>query len=196
MARGKKKGSFKTCVKVLPVRLEDKEIQAKGEELADLEQQQQATKEEAAAQAARFRERSKALSLEIKKLTRQINSKEEEREVKCELIPDYKRNVMETVRADNGETVEERALTPDERQLELGAPKFPKPKARPVAKEGIFIASDPDAPIPYVTTGKGVDLDIEADPPLAPKKKRGRPPKVGRQVHEDGNSVSDLLGRA
>lgn len=123
MVKAKTKGKYETVVKVLPVELTDKEVQERGEKLAELEQDAQECREEAAANAARYRERKKALAEQIAKVSKCINDGKEDRQVTCDLVPDYRRNLMEIVRQDTNEAVDSRALTADERQMELGGKK-------------------------------------------------------------------------
>lgn len=161
--RGKKNGNYQKVTRVLPVKLSDKEIQAAGEKLAELELDLQRAKEEAAGIAAQFRERKKALAENIAKTSRVVDEGQEDRPIVCEMVPDYRRNVMEVVRTDTDEVVEDRALTVDERQMELGG----KPKGAE--------AQDAD---PVAET-------IEEEPPLAPKKTRAR-----RKHDDQPNGVS------
>lgn len=169
MGRKKKGETFKKITRVLPVELTDKEIQERGEDLADLEQQLQGAREESAADAARWRERKKALAISITKASGVINARQEDREVSCELRPDYRRNVMETVRLDTDEMVEERALSFDERQQELGLGGKAK-KEEPEAED------DGDHPGPFATLG---DLP-------APKKERRK-----RKKADESNGVGE-----
>lgn len=147
MERKKKGETFKKITRVLPVQLTDKEIQEQGENLAELEQQLQTACEESAADAARWRERKKLLGESIRKVSKVVNAREEEREISCEMQPDYRRNVMEIVRIDTKETVEERALSYDERQQELGFGKGQKQEEDDGDHPGAF-ATVGDLPSP------------------------------------------------
>lgn len=162
----KKKKEFEIVTRVLPVELNDKEIQERGEKLAEIEQQLQGTREDAAADAARFRERKKSLNEQIAKLATQINDGKESRQVECELRPDYRRNLMEIVRTDLDEVVDSRALTAEERQLELGG------KSKQAATETDGEPAEGDSS-PFAAQGDGGKRGSEAPKP-------GRKPRASK----------------
>lgn len=106
-------------MKSLPVKLTKEEVRTKGERIAELvidvvdieDEKKTVTKEYAA--------RLKALGKEIRGLSREVRSGEEEREVECEERIDHGRNVIEIVRMDTGEVVAHRPMEDYDRQREL-----------------------------------------------------------------------------
>lgn len=104
------KSKFLKCV------LNDEEIREKGQSLARAEQERE--QNEAAKKAAneQFKSVDSALFSTIKSLTTEINNKCEYRYVEISEMPDYERNVMEIMRRDTGEKIDQRALTVDELQ--------------------------------------------------------------------------------
>jgi hypothetical protein len=70
---------------------------------------------------AELRARIKESQKELYRLLLQSAQQKAERPVECEQRINYRLGTCEIVRLDTGEIVEARALTPDERQLELGA---------------------------------------------------------------------------
>ncbi|MBI4799706.1 MAG: hypothetical protein HY794_13470 [Desulfarculus sp.] len=97
------------------------------DEQRDLIQQQYVAEADIEAAKAERAENNKAINRRIadnqKKITqikRDIAAGAQEREVACEELRDYARNMVSVVRLDTSEAVEERALTPEERQAGLG----------------------------------------------------------------------------
>ena len=118
----------------LPCHLAPNELLEKGREAAVLAQQ-----------IARLELRKKAVAKELKaeieqaaerlsELHRQIRERTETRAVNCVEVNDFRENSVKVVRLDDRTVVRERAMTADERQLEL------TPRASEVAEEasGVF----------------------------------------------------------
>jgi len=62
----------------------------------------------------------KLLDKEIDALVADIENGTEKRPVACHEIRDFNRNVIRTVREDNGKLIDERAMTAEDRELEFG----------------------------------------------------------------------------
>ena len=74
-------------------------------------------------------------------LAEDIRTGTERRQVECDEISDYRTNRVQTKRRDTGEVIDERTMTPKERQTELNvggkdAKKKPAPKRQKVADNG------------------------------------------------------------
>lgn len=122
----------------LPCKLADEEIRHRGEELArryseldKIESELQTAKEIAKGKRKPVEER-------MSDLTRQINSRSEDRQVECVERIDWRRNCAEVFRQDTKERVRTRPLTIEERQMKLDVAnrkrKTPAKKATPKKK--------------------------------------------------------------
>lgn len=117
--------------RALPVKLTEVELRAMGDQLAAEAASLERTEDERRSASTNYRERCKQIKQRMKKLYVAVTSKEEERAVVCSWRKDYKRNVAELRRDDTDEVVNQRALSPEERQLELA----PKGKAKGKKKD-------------------------------------------------------------
>ena len=105
--------------KRLPVQLNEDELRERGDALAGSVQQTAALVEEKKAQDAEINGKIK-LSKEItRKLSGNIATKTEDREVECDQTKDFERGIVTTFRSDTGEQVDQRAMTAEERQEEM-----------------------------------------------------------------------------
>jgi len=105
--------------RTLKVDLTDAERLDLGRRLA-LEQQHLAESEDRKAEvAAAIKAEIESHEKTINLLSRTLNHGYDYREVECEVHLDFNSNRVAVARTDNGEVVEERAMTADERQREL-----------------------------------------------------------------------------
>src|SRR5262249_29735219 len=103
----------------LPCRLSDSEIQAMGEQLADLELEYKRVDEERKTRAAEFRDQLESINNRIGILSREIQAREQVRQVECGIGRNERLGLIETVRWDTGEVIDRRAMTAEERQKDL-----------------------------------------------------------------------------
>ncbi len=103
----------------LPVKLTEDELLAKASELASARANWEALKEESKESAAGYRERIADLDDDISKLSTEVRTKEELRDVEIDERPDFARNVIETFRVDTFKLVSTRVMTADERQVRM-----------------------------------------------------------------------------
>lgn len=99
---------------LMNVDLSDDEIKSQLERNADIDRKMLLIKAEKAAANSGFNEDLKTLRKEQVTLLESVSSGKTKVEVECYLDKDLRLNVMRTLRADNGEQVDERALTADE----------------------------------------------------------------------------------
>jgi seryl-tRNA synthetase len=109
-----------------------------------------------AAAASDYKAKIEAKEEIITDLARKVRTKEEDREVECEIVKDWEHKCVRTTRRDTGEVVGERAMTAEEMQRMMfdkdGKPmQFPKAQgdefASPAAKpEGTADAAPPAQP--------------------------------------------------
>lgn len=105
----------KTEERELQVKLTEKELLARGDEMADCELAIETLKIE----RLQLNKRIKAHIDQRGKLGHVIDSGAEGRTVKCEWRPDFAKNVFRLVRTDTGEEVDTRAMTGTDRQGSL-----------------------------------------------------------------------------
>jgi hypothetical protein len=109
-----------TITKFLRYEFTPEELQAKGKELAEQHDKRARLEEEFEAVKAQFKERTATIERDSGKLSRQITSGFEMRDIECACqwnIPVNGR--VRIARKDTGEVVEERDMTSIERQEEL-----------------------------------------------------------------------------
>lgn len=105
----------------LMVRLQEPEVLTRGRELAAAHAARCALDDERREVAADFRQRLDAADEELARLASAVRTGAEEREVEVRDVHDYRRGVIETLRADTGDIVATRAMRTDERQMPLAA---------------------------------------------------------------------------
>jgi hypothetical protein len=169
---------------VLPVILSNRELQDRGETLAENLQKTAQVENDLAAKSSEIKGQIKALKAVTSKLAQTIQSGQEERLVECEIHFDYRHHNVKTVRCDTGEVVSERTMNADELQTELfkekgkGKPPEetnadkPKAEAKAKAKKGKQVVSEEK---PGKQKAEGAPV---APPTEAEQKKRGRKPKA------------------
>lgn len=108
-------GSRKYEERELPVKLNEKELLARGDAMAECELAIETLKIE----RLQLNKRIKAQIDERGKLGHIIDREAEDRTVKCEWRPDYPKNVFRLVRLDTQEEVDTRAMTGSDRQGSL-----------------------------------------------------------------------------
>jgi hypothetical protein len=135
-------------VKQFTVDLTDAEVKEKGEAMAAIKRELNAVKAEKKDVNAGFKSRLDKLEADLTHLSGVIHAKKELRSIDCEWVRDDGRKRMVLVRSDNGQTVNERAMTDKELQTELPGTEAP-------AEETAAAAA----------------------PPVEAPKKRGRPKK-------------------
>ena len=100
----------------LPVRLEYDEIRLKGMRIATLEAEVEAIEEEKKAVTGDFKSKIDGRRTEISALSRQVNERQEYRQVEVIERKDWVERTVETVRTDTGEVVDSRPMSPSELQ--------------------------------------------------------------------------------
>ena len=106
--------------RMLAVKLSEKELLARGAELAETDREILKLKEEKRATSAEYRVRLKPLEQLSDSLSKTIHvTKTEDRSVRCEERANFKQGKVEVVRLDTKEVIETRALTAAERQTKL-----------------------------------------------------------------------------
>lgn len=117
----------------LPVQLSDDETRIKGETLAATIEDYKAAEVEKKNITAQVSKKLKDLRARANELSSQIKNRKEDRAVVCTEEPEYRKGVMQTIRTDTQQVVEERPLTIEERQTNLraldGGKKAAKAKA-------------------------------------------------------------------
>lgn len=106
-------------VREVRVTLTDEQHRAKGQALASAYRQRGKVKHEASEAAKAFKERIKNIEERIAELVRDVEEGTEDRAVDCYYDPQWSQGVVYTRRCDNGEAIEERTLTVEERQKQL-----------------------------------------------------------------------------
>lgn|SRR5678815_1682964 len=120
----------------LPVPLSDKAIEARAQELAGLVNEQTAIETELAAYGADKRKRLREIKKEVKRLASAIHDKCELAMVQCSEERLFDQNRLLVRRLDSHVIVEDRALSGEERQLEIDGAAGKKtrlPKEAPAA---------------------------------------------------------------
>lgn len=135
-----------TVKKNLLYQFTEAELKKIGQGMAFMVGELEAVDQEKKDAMAGFKDRMDALGTRIKDAAHKINTGQEERLIDCEVRKDFARNVVETFRLDTYGLVEERALTPEERQQEL---EFQAAKAPAAGKDepsmlGATIGAEPE----------------------------------------------------
>ena len=107
----------------LPCPLSEKEKAEAADQLATAIQSAESLELERKAAMGDFRSRLEALKERIHNLTRQVKEGVESRSVKCELRLNYTKLTAILIRTDTKETVEERPLTDEEKQMKFDLDK-------------------------------------------------------------------------
>jgi hypothetical protein len=155
-------------VKQFTVDLTDAEVKEKGEAMAAIKRELNSVKAAKKEINADFKTKLDKLEADLTHLSGVIHAKKELRSIDCEWVRDDGRKRMVLVRTDNGQTVDERAMTDKELQVELPGTEAPE------RLDGRGEARAEGEPAP--STEQLPDLpQTEAAAP-APKK-RGRPKK-------------------
>lgn len=105
--------------RMLPVKLTETELLAKGDELARKFHEANTEEDQQKEAKAAMKERFDKLKREARELGEIVRSKREMREVEVIARHDLERHVVETVRVDTNEVVETRMMNADERNLKL-----------------------------------------------------------------------------
>lgn len=103
----------------LEVRLTDEEIKTASKQLAEAVQRKAAIKDQLATFKAQKKGETTMCDADINKNTILVGSGKEMRMVECDVTLDFDAGKRSVARTDNGTVIEERALTSDEKQLEL-----------------------------------------------------------------------------
>lgn len=106
----------KRFTRALPCRLTVDELVAKASELSSMLEDYDQMLEEHGAEKARQKEEEKALDAAIRSARRVLISRYEQRVVDCEVRVDYDDGKARTFRLDTDEMIDERTMTPEERQ--------------------------------------------------------------------------------
>lgn len=106
-------------VEVLPCELTDEEIRMKGIELARSIQTETNLKDDLALEKERVKKLVKEEEHRQRELTRNVNTRSENREVRCYEERDVGTKKARVIRSDTGALVYERALTEQELQMPI-----------------------------------------------------------------------------
>lgn len=107
------------CTKHLKYEFEPEELQALGQDLASKHNELDELEEALNAIKAEYKDKITRVESVISSLVRKVNAKHEYRDIDCVQAWDYDAAIYTVTRRDSMETIEERALTDEERQLEL-----------------------------------------------------------------------------
>ncbi len=112
----------RSIMQELPVQLTRDEKARKSEQLVRALDDQDALELGKKAAADDFKQRLTAKNAEVRRLTREVSTGVEYREVACEEVMAFERSQVDLVRTDTGEIVSSRAMRPEERQeaMEFG----------------------------------------------------------------------------
>lgn len=103
----------------LPVKLTEEEIKLRGQQLAGLEDKYEEVQALGKQEAKLRKDELEGLRAEILRLTKQINSGKEQRDVQTEERKEWETEEVLTFRCDNYEIVDRRPMTPNELQRGL-----------------------------------------------------------------------------
>ncbi len=103
----------------LEVRLSDEEIKSASKQLAEAVQRKAAIKDQLTTFKAQKKGETTMCDADINKNTILVGSGKEMRMVECDVTLDFDSGKRSVIRTDNGIVIEERAMTSDEKQLEL-----------------------------------------------------------------------------
>jgi hypothetical protein len=108
--------------KLLPCSLSTQELTEKRDELASVVVEYDKVEQRKKEDTSVLSEEMKRLRARSSQLSKQINSRTEERSVECLVQHDNVTCTVETIRTDTGEILEAREMTPAERQQVLDLP--------------------------------------------------------------------------
>jgi hypothetical protein len=108
--------------KKLPVMLTDEEIRLRGQELASLTKRYGELEREKKENADVYKSQLETCKLRATKLTEEITSGQEDRDVQIEERKDWDRQQVLTIRLDTYQTVDVRAMTPQELRRPMALP--------------------------------------------------------------------------
>lgn len=110
--------SFK---ELLPCQLTEREKLSKGQELVARLGEKEELEERMKSAASAFKRQITVKDEESRKLSGEIRTGIEHRQIECRVIASFAQNSVETMRMDTGEVIRSRAMLPEERQgaLEL-----------------------------------------------------------------------------
>ncbi len=111
----------RTIMQELPVRLTPEEKARKSEQLVKALEDKDGLESAKKAASDDFKQRLTLKDGEVKKLTREVSTGVEYRDVACEEVMAFGRNQVDLIRQDTGEIVSSRSMRPEERQ---GAMEF------------------------------------------------------------------------
>lgn len=105
--------------RIVPVRLSSDERDTKGRELAQAFDDYEVLEEQKKEAGKNFTKQMRDKRAVISQLSRVVKVGLEPRVVVCRWVEDFPHNVKRLVRQDNGEVVEQRPLSAEERQLRM-----------------------------------------------------------------------------
>ncbi len=106
----------RSIMQELPVRLTPDEKARKSEQLVKALEDKDGLEHAKKAAVDDFKQRLTAKDYEVKRLTREVSTGIEYREVACEEVMAFGRSQVDLIRSDTGEVVSSRAMRPEERQ--------------------------------------------------------------------------------
>ena len=110
-----------TTVRLLPVDLTSEELLDRARRLAECEERLREESDRQDQVKKELKSRESAIVADRSRLAAVVRTRQEPRDVECEVRENYVRNVRTVTRLDSGEVLEECPLTLEERQLVLGA---------------------------------------------------------------------------
>lgn len=118
-ARPRKPGEPATLTLSLHVDLSPEELAERSQEAAELLGKRDSLEADYKAAASKGRIEVAGMDVKLRQLGGIIRDGKELRRVECRLEPDYRAGVMRTIRNDTGDVEDDRALTAEERQMEV-----------------------------------------------------------------------------
>ncbi len=95
------------------------EFEQRAHQLATMEKQSGDMKIDHKKRRAEILAEKNEIEGSIRRKARDVRTKTEERAVECEWRADFKKNVVELIRTDSGDTIDTRKLTDEDRQRQL-----------------------------------------------------------------------------
>lgn len=108
-----------TVKRMLPVPINDKITLQKEHRITKALTEKKEEQEKMNAEILPRRKKIKELEGEIETLRSQVEKGTEDREIVCDVIKDYKRQLVVVRRRDNREIIEDRTMTPEDRQEDI-----------------------------------------------------------------------------
>jgi hypothetical protein len=106
-------------IRSLPVELTDEELRAKANELASVVSGLGSYEREKSEVSKQIGGKIEQARKEMGRLSQQISTKQEWRDVACEEQFDFEENIVRVIRKDTGDTVDTRVMRPEERQQRM-----------------------------------------------------------------------------